>query len=108
MRNKILDVYCVDRTPEGVWTDLYIDRFWPDWLRNPDQQMLNNAAKAREAKFKTKMSKFAQQNKTLDQVADQLPEPPKEEIPEPQIPQEEPEGSDKPFDEAELKLRKNL
>jgi hypothetical protein len=35
--------------------------YWPDWLRNPDQQMLNNAAKAREAKFKTKMSKFAQQ-----------------------------------------------
>ena len=52
--------------------------YWPDWLRNPDQQMLNNAAKAREAKFKTKMSKFAQQKKTLDQVADQLPEPPKE------------------------------
>lgn len=85
MRNKILRTFCIgltDDEEDGIWTEVTFRGYWPDWLRNPTQQAAAelNIPKANQAKLEKKISSFnaeAQtQRKSLERIADNLPELP--------------------------------
>lgn len=92
----------------GVWKSTTIDSYWPKWLKNPTQEESSQkAVVVRQAKNVEIFQRFSEeQKKTLDKVADRLPDAPKteEEIPEPQIiePLKEPDNIT-PMDEAEIR-----
>lgn len=80
IKEKILDIYAVERSHDGVWKESSISVYWRDWLKNPKmvESGGENLEKARDKRLLNKyLTNVQEQKKTFDKIANALPEAPK-------------------------------
>ena len=80
MISKILDDWCKDYNPVGIWKETSINAWLPEWLSNPsDVQRTKNAWKTKQEKKYSTVLEDQKIATKLAKIADIAPTPPKTE-----------------------------